>query len=503
MKVVIVEDEPNTRNGIKKIIEKYTSHEVVAGESDGEAGLETILSLKPDLVITDINMPKMDGLTMIKKIREAGATTAAILLTGYSEFEYAQRAIQLSVVEYLLKPLNVEDIIEVLGTVEKKISKNKVEKVSAEQLLFSILTGNGNDQEIVQRQFAERIRNQKAQIISMFLIQSESILEDSKNQMAEILKDALDQICLTGFFVFKLPDEKQILVMISDGQNPKYLKTIFKTRILKELKKIGEFLISYGELDSPLSLKDTLRQMKEYLAYTFVFKDSCIIDRELVESLSFQRVEYPEHLERGMKRDIKNGNQDGIRRNARKFVETVIESREEPKVIKNHAVRFLMASLNTARDLMKSKDLEAMYQYLLNDMMKSSIREIFLNNYWKMIDMIAGDRETDALTGNGMILNVIVFIRQNYDKEISLSDAADLVGITPEYLSKLFTREMGINFSAFLGEFRVSIAKKLLATGNYKIHEVAEMVGYKDTKYFNKVFRSIMGVTPSDYRKVF
>lgn len=118
-----------------------------------------------------------------------------------------------------------------------------------------------------------------------------------------------------------------------------------------------------------------------------------------------------------------------------------------------------------------------------------------------MIHIIADDKE-DKLTENGMILNVIEFIRQNYDKEISLSEAAELVGITPEYLSKLFSKEMGINYCTFLGEFRVSIAKKLLASGKYKIGEVAVMVGYKDTKYFNKVFRSIMGVSPSDYRKV-
>lgn len=503
MRVVIVEDEPNTRNGIIKIIEKYTPHEVVAGESDGEAGLETVLSLRPDVVITDINMPKMDGLTMVNKIREAGSLTAAILLTGYSEFEYAQRAIQLSVMEYLLKPLDVEDIMEVLGTVEERISKNKVEKVSAEQLLFSLLTGDENDQEMVQRQLAERIRNQKDQVISMFLVQSESILEDTTAQMAEVLKDSLDAICLTGFFIFKLPYEKQILVMISDGQNVKYLKSIFKTQILKELKKKGEFLISYGELKSLSMLKDTLKQMQEYLSYAFVFPDSFIIDGQLIQDLSFEKVEYPEYLERGIKRDIRNGNKEGIKRNARKFEEAVIESREEPSVVKNHTVRFVMAALNTARDLMKNKDIEALYQYLLNDMMKTSIRENFLNNYWKMMDMVANDKETAALTGNGMILNVIEFIRQNYDKEISLSDAADLVGITPEYLSKLFTREMGINFCTFLGEFRISIAKKLLATGNYKIHEVAEMVGYRDTKYFNKVFRSIMGVSPSDYRKVF
>jgi len=161
MRVVIVEDEPNTRNGIIKIIEKYTSHEVVAGESDGEAGLEKVLTLHPDVVITDINMPKMDGLAMIHKIREAGIMTSAVLLTGYSEFEYAQRAIQLSVAEYLLKPLDVEDIIEVLGTVEKKLSKNKVEQVSAEQLLFSLLTGDGNDEEIVQKQFVKKKKKKK------------------------------------------------------------------------------------------------------------------------------------------------------------------------------------------------------------------------------------------------------------------------------------------------------------------------------------------------------
>ena len=503
MRVVIVEDEPNTRNGIIKIIEKYTPHEVVAGEIDGEAGLEAVLRLRPDVVITDINMPKMDGLTMVNKIREAGAATAAIVLTGYSEFEYAQRAIQLSVIEYLLKPLNVEDIIEVLGTVEKKISKSNVEKASAEQLLFSILTGDRTDQEMVQMEFAKKIRHQKDQVVSMFLIRSESILEDTVNQMAEVLQDSLSAICLTGYFIFKLPYEKQILVMISDGQNVRYLKTIFKTQILKELKEKGEFLISYGELTALSRLKDTLKQMQEYASYTFVFPESCIIDRELIQNLSFEKAEYPEHLEHAMRRDIRNGNKEGMRKNARKFEETVIYGKEEPKVIKNHTVRFVMAALDTARELMKNKDIEALYQYLLNDMMKTSIKEIFLNNYWKMIGMISDDREKDALTGNGMILNVIEFIRQNYHKEISLSDAAELVGITPEYLSKLFTKEMGINFCTFLGEFRVSIAKKLLATGSYKIYEVAEMVGYKDTKYFNKVFRSIMGVSPSDYRKVF
>jgi two-component system response regulator YesN len=503
MRIVVVEDEPKTRNGIVKIIEKYTEHEIVAEESDGVTGLEKVLLLKPDAVITDINMPRMDGLTMINQIREAGLFVAAIVLTGYSEFEYAQRAVSLSVIEYLLKPLNVEDIIEVLNTVEKKLSKNKMETVTAEQLLFSILTGDETKQELVQRQFDEKIRHQSEQVISMFLIQSESILEETTKQMAAVMQDKLNAICLTGYYIFKLPYEKRILVMILDGQNVHYLKEIFKIQIIKELKKTGEYLISYEEIRNISMLKDKIKQMQEYFSYAFVLPDHCIIDTEVIAKLSFEKLEYPEYLENAMRRDIKNGNKEGIRRNADKFEKAVIFSKDEPKSIKNHTVRFLMAILDTASNLLENRDIEALYHYLLNDMMKANIKEIFLNNYWKMIHMVADEKKEAALTENGMILNVIEFIRQNYDKDISLSDAADLVGITPEYLSKLFSKEMGINFSTFLGEFRVSIAKKLLAAGNYKIYEVAEMVGYKDTKYFNKVFRSIMGVSPSDYRKVF
>ena len=138
MRILVVEDEPNTRKGIIKIIETYTGHKVVGGTGDGETGLSEALRLKPDVVITDINMPKMNGLVMIERMRKDGCEAAAVVLTGYSEFEYAQRAIQLSVVEYLLKPLSVEDIISVLKTVENRLSKTRAKTVSAQQLLSQL-----------------------------------------------------------------------------------------------------------------------------------------------------------------------------------------------------------------------------------------------------------------------------------------------------------------------------------------------------------------------------
>jgi len=501
MRIIVVEDEPKTRSGIVKIIEKYTNHTVIAQECDGTGGYQKIIELQPDVIITDINMPEMDGLTMINKSREAGVTAAVIVLTGYSEFEYAQKAIQLEVVEYLLKPLSIEDIIEVLEVVSKKISKSRNDAVTAEQLLFTILTCEECDLDSVQPLFDEKIRHQPDHIISLFLLQSESISEETTNQMIAILRDRLDAICLTGYYVFKLPFEKKILVMIMDGQNENYLKAIFKMQIMRELDKTGEYLVSFSTITRISMLKQTVKQMQEYFTYMFVCPEKCIIDTNVIDGLKFEKTDYPEYLENAICRDIRNGNKESIRKNAKKFEAIIINSKDEPAAIKNYTVRFVINILDTAKDLLKNKDIESLYHYLLNDMMNSNRKEPFLNNYWKMINIIADDKE-DKLTENGMILNVIEFIRQNYDKEISLSEAAELVGITPEYLSKLFSKEMGINYCTFLGEFRVSIAKKLLASGKYKIGEVAVMVGYKDTKYFNKVFRSIMGVSPSDYRKV-
>lgn len=502
MRIVVVEDEPNTRNGIIKMIEKYTAHEVCASVCDGETGLKEILALKPEAVITDIHMPGMDGLCMVAKYREAGVAAVPIVLTGYSEFEYAQRAIQLSVAEYLLKPLNVEDILNVLAKVEERLFQKESEQVSEQQLLFSILAAEGSNQERIWNQFAGRIGHQRDQLVSLFLIQSESMVENITTQMIEALRDSFEASCLTGFFIFRLRVERKILVMFLDGQDPSYLKKMFHLRVIPELKKKGEFLISYGEIHHLSMLKETVERMKEYASYTFLFATTQIIDPDLIARLSLCPLEYPDYLEHGIKKDIRSGNKDGALKKAKSFAESVIKSNGEITAIKSFTVRFLMAQLDTARELIGNRKTDAMYQYLLNDMAKTCIREIFLNNYWKIVHMAVERENGDVSTDNGMVLNVIEFIRKNYHRDISLSEAAQVAGITPEYLSKLFAKEMGINFSAFLIEFRVSMAKKLLAKEPYKVHQIAEMVGYKDTKYFNKVFRSVMGVSPTDYRKV-
>lgn len=502
MRIVIVEDEPKTRNGLIKIIEKYTSHEVVASECDGIKGLETICRLKPDALITDINMPNMDGLTMLEKLREMQMDVCTVLLTGYSEFEYAKKAIRLEAIEYLLKPLNVEDILLVLEHINQRKTKAKTQSVSEEQLLFSLLTCDEEERSLWEHQLAEKLLLQKGVPAHLFLIKTVSVLTETINEVISVLQDCLHTICLTGYQVLRLPIERTLLVVITDGQSVHYLKELFQMKVVPEINSVGKCLVCYGKVHHVFELRGKLADMQELFDYSFVAEEGRIVEEETVKEFPFEEINYPDALEQGMKKEIRSGNIENIKKIAVKFQKNVMESNAVPKCVKEYTIRFLLAALDVVRDLKRDKEVELLYRHLLNHLMECSTRENLLYEYWKMIHTFFRSSNEHIDTENGMVLNVIEFIRNNYNKDISLSEAAERVGITPEYLSKLFTKEMGINFSTFLGNFRVSAAKRLLAENQYKIYEVSEIVGYHDTKYFNKVFKSIVGISPSEFRRV-
>ena len=125
MRIVIVEDEVKIREGMGKIIEAQTGHVIVGEAADGEEGLQMVLRFKPDLVITDIRMPRKSGLEMLKELYERRIKVHSIILSGYSEFEYAKKAIRYGVDDYLLKPLAAEDVRNMLQASKRNWKKKK------------------------------------------------------------------------------------------------------------------------------------------------------------------------------------------------------------------------------------------------------------------------------------------------------------------------------------------------------------------------------------------
>lgn len=497
MKIIVVEDEERTRNGILNILEKYTDYQVTAVAENGQAGYELIREQKPDLIISDIKMPVMDGLEMLQKLYDEKQELHAILLTGYSDFEYARRALKLQVVDYILKPIELEEFLEVLKKVESKINRSRIQKVTVNQLLENYLEG----QEDVYPLLTERMHVGERTEISIFLLSPGSIARETAPELMRQTQELMDAICMENFFLVSMPREHHFMVIVTGTERNRFLRQIFAMKVLKALDETSRCICVYSRIPGLHGLREELLAMKDMLKYGFSLEEGTIIDRELIKTVEYTPISYPEPLEQSICRELRNGNTEKVRSLGEQFISAVIESQADPAQVKEYVLRFAAGIIRVAVDVREQISENQDIRYVLETIAKCETGKEVRYHFEKILHAVTDDGESSDMTENGMILNAISYIRENYGKDITLTDMAKRSGVTPEYLSKLFYRETGVNFVSFLQSFRISVAKRMLLSGKYKIYEVSEAVGFHDQKYFVKVFKKLCGVTPSEYKR--
>lgn len=501
MRIIVVEDEPKSREGILNILSRNADYEIVAVAENGLEGLEAARKYKPDLVISDIKMPVMGGLEMLEKILEEGIALQTILLTGYSDFEFARRALKLQVVEYVLKPLEVENFLEVLERVEGNIEKNRAQRVSPDQLLWTYLTGDGEESKKAEPLLKETLQIDERTQVSLFLISPCSLANETSVEMMKQTLSLLDNLCMENYYVFPFVRQQGYVVMLADTGRNRNLFQIFRTRVLHSLWQISECHCSYGVIYGLDGLKAKIRELKDMLQYGFSLPEETIISRELVDSFAYKEISYPDYLEQSILREIRNGNYDKVLSIGEQFAQTVIDSSANPACIREYVLRFTAGILRVSGEIRGNMERENNAFYIMENIARSTSAREVRYQFEKIMKAAANKEEEFTITENGMILNVIAYIRNHYQRDIALTEAAELCGVTPEYLSRVFNRETGVNFTSFLQNFRISMAKRLLLSGNYKIYEVSEMVGFHDQKYFVKIFKKLCGVTPSEFKR--
>lgn len=502
MRIVIVEDEPKTKEGLINIINKFTDYEICGIASDGFEGIKLIKGLKPDLIISDIQMPGMDGLTMLRRLEQDGILYYALILTGYSSFDYARTALHLGVVDYVLKPVDIENFISVLSDTEAKILKEKSEKINSAQLIWSLMTCEQSEKEQLIHQLSNQLQANDRMEITLFLVKPDSLDQETVAEMIHCIKDKMNSLCIMNFHVVHLSFSYGILILITDTEKNKFLHKLFSVHILPCLNNIGSCYCSYGSILGLTRLESTIRSLKDLLSYTFVYGSEVILDKQMVEKLEFSPISYPVDLENRIRKEIMNGNYEKSLKISDKFKELIIESKGSPELIREYTARFSSSIYNVVKEYNTQSEPRLIFHYFINNIIESKSKRDLILNYEKIVSNILTGTDEEMDIDNLTVLKVINFIRDNYSKDITLSEAANLVGVTPEYLSKLFNQKININYVVFLRNFRISIAKRMLLSGKYRIQEVAEQVGFKDPKYFNKVFKSVCGISPSEYKKV-
>lgn len=276
MRIVIVEDEVKIREGIAKMIESQTDH-VVQGEAvNGEEGLEMVLRFKPDLVITDVRMPKMDGLEMVKRLYECKVPLHAVILSGYSEFEYVQRAIRYGVDEYLLKPLDIDDIKAILDKVEKKIRREQMTNGTPEQHLKNLITGEEKDVEKncgILKDICDFPAVGEYVLLAGYIGSAEPSYREEAERAAEELREKYSGLKIHYVYVENV--QKGYLLgcgETGEGRLAALEKSFYNRLILRYRDRPAKAIWTRKQFECPEQIRDAARELDLLLSYALVLE---------------------------------------------------------------------------------------------------------------------------------------------------------------------------------------------------------------------------------------
>lgn len=499
MRVVVVEDEVKTKTGLTMLIERQTGHNVVSTAKNGLEGLEICRRFKPDLIFTDIRMPEMDGITMLTCLQKEGLIRKAVILTGYAEFEYAQKAITLGVKDYLLKPLAVEDVVKLMAEIQQELVQEEKDSLSrSNQLLRELAISGLSSEKLLETQEVCQLQDEPVLAFLCYCGGAEAGYPEYFSTRLDIIKRMTAPAKWT---CIPLDGNRDILVLCRNFtvERAQELQAEFSSKAVESCPaNLAGAVWSSGLLMGIAGLKNTIDFLRESLRWNI-----CLGSGSLIYENDQRKLEpfiYPEQTEQQIKNSVINNERDQIIKDMEQFQNQVIREYHEPDEVINAYVRLISAILNALKSLDARAYQQILNQKLLNRIMTAITSDELQLAVRDVVSVLTTVQDKKEDIRNYTVRKVINFIRQHFSENITLEHIADQFDITPEYLSTLFNKEMGITFTSFLKEFRISYAKRLLLGSDLKIYEVASNVGYADPKYFNRVFKEVTGLSPGDFR---
>lgn len=503
MRILIVEDEVKIRTGMAKLISAHTSHTIIGEAKNGKEGLEMAMRLHPELIISDIRMPEMDGLEMLEALEQEGISCHRVILSGYSEFEYARKAMRYGVEDYLLKPLAAEDVTDLLEKIQEKIREEEEKKaLTAEGLLRELLLGGRRDKEEICRHLERQGGFQRGE--PCFLVAGytgstktryESCVEERWRNLKE--KNPGYNTCSTI-----LESSQEMFCLLQGQADRKELMAKMQRRLYLDAGGEDQPVWIFTRAKALSELPELVAKCRAAYPWGMLTGYRKLLTLEEIENLEEKPYQYPKALEGEIQTAVCSGSGERLQREGENFKIYMEEMGCSPNSMRHGYIKML----NFISGICSEVNPEA-YKKIRNlEVTRQAAEAVTLGELERSFDQVIQailsfkDRKEDIR--NYTIKRALGYIREHYRENLSLEILADYLEITPEYLSTLFNKEVGINFTTFLKRFRISHAKRLLKGTDKKIYEISQEVGYNDPKYFNRVFKEEIGVSPGDYRQL-
>lgn len=501
IKVLVVDDEVPIRQWLEFCINKIDPYRVVGAASNGAEGYSEFRKLSPDIVITDIRMPMMDGLEMIEMIHGVKPSAYTVMLTSHEDFEYARKAIKLGASDYILKTeITEEQLKEILDKGKKEL-------------------GGGDDHGEMEKAF-EEMADRNRYLRSMVLSKECSIMGKGliKEYGIPIEKGefiALDVMAgREGTVHVKLP-ESEVLEHVF-----KVSLDMSHTIIVGNLGKVSP-VYSQRMKEIFHYCEDLMNQLPCKIGCSDIWDDSSRLGAAMKQAhnrvnLSFY---YPhqtffysqdanadcipngEMYKMLFTKDLVNQNFSGALAVKDKMKAEAVETKVTDIGYLKEIYRFFITSLFhfTMDDEEKAENaLKPILQDMKDAPSLDALNAVMEREFKSRSIGTHSEDEYSAL-----VRSALLYMEKSYDGPVTLSEVAEHAGVSAEYLSRLFKEETGVKFVVYLNNLRLKNALHLLETTNLKVYEVAERVGYSNLSYFSTVFKKNFGQNPFDYKNSF
>lgn len=466
---LIVDDEMIERKGIRMLLSRMNIRENILEASNGEEALEVFEKEKIDVLLTDINMPFMDGIELLSRIHEEYPGTETVIFSGYDEFSYAKKAISYGVSAYILKPVNPEEFEKVVGEINEKLAKSEREEKRKdesmeflrEHLLYLMV--NGQSRNAMQEK-------------TQTLLDMSFVRDFCRMVLLECANNYFEQV-----------NSEQIEKMQSDLQMPFHYLNLNPQQSILFFSEEPD-----GELYDAFAQTEQLMERRFYHTGNHVFLPFQEEQSEVLVQID------AEILIRQIQQDIRMKDLESLREHFDQFCEKY----EHQTIFSQIYIKFMFSNLlKEIYDNLERKDereldreIDALYH---SSNMAGVIQAVRmgidrLETVFRADGGVAKRREVEQIKQ---------YIRENYsDSGMGVDQLAREVGMTPNYLSSIFKKNTGENLSRYLKGFRMERAREMLENTNEKIGVICEKCGFVNVSYFCQSFREYFGISPQKYR---
>ena len=564
IKVFLVEDEYAIREGIKKSVNwEQNGFELVGEAGDGEVAFPKIVRAKPDILITDIRMPFMDGLELSRLVKKELPNIKIVVLSGYDDFNYAKQAISIGVEEYILKPVSGENLMNELQSVAEKIKKENQDKEAREKYLKdreeirilerSVFIRDMIDGKLSMQESLEKGKNLGIDITAAFyaivlmqvfprkmdsgeINEYSGITEEIYGRIKETYEDSAnvylyEQVGDVLCFLVKADGMDEIESSIQSGINnikslmDEYKDQMFFLSIGKTVERIRDVNVSYadasrkfaerymcddsfvfyGDISGRTRFRDSIEE-ERLAASKDAYADSINNNGIDINKIDINSVDISMMSQKTVISFLRSGTLSEVDNLVDDYFENIGEEASNSIMLRQYIlVESLISSVSFLEGIGVAKNkVEEILGELMNPVKYSESADsskAYIKNLLRI--MIEYRNKLSDMKYNEIIEKAKQYIRDNYQNDdMSLQSVASSVNVSSNHFSAIFRKETGDTFIDYLTAVRMDKAKELLVCSSMKTSEIGFEVGYRDPHYFSYIFKKTMGMSPKEYRRI-